>query len=93
MKTTKKTLTFALVLAALLCLLVLSASAYDGTEYGSTGMYYKISNGEVTITDAKSDIKTADIPESIDGYPVARIGDYAFSGCTGLTSNKYIQRF
>ena len=86
MKTTKKTLTFALVLAALLCLLVLSASAYDGTEYGSTGMYYRISNGEATITDAKSDIKIADIPKSIDGYPVARIGDYAFSGCTGLTS-------
>ena len=86
MKTTKKTLTFALVLAALLCLLVLSASAYDGTEYGSTGMYYKISNGEVTITDAKSDIKTADIPESIDDYQVTRIGDSAFMNCIGLTS-------
>ena len=85
MKTTKKTLTFALVLAALLCLLVLSAGAYDGTQYGSTGMYYKISNGEVTITDAKSDIKTADIPESIDGYPVTSIGNFAFNGCTGLT--------
>ena len=86
MKTTKKTLTFALVLAALLCLLVLSASAYDGTEYGSTGMYYKISNGEVTITDAKSDIKTADIPESIDDYQVTSISSFAFNGCTGLTS-------
>ena len=86
MKTAKKTLTFAFILAALLCLLVISASAYDGTQYGNTGMYYRISNGEATITDAKSDIKTADIPESIDGYPVTRIGDYAFSGCTGLTS-------
>ena len=86
MKTTKKTLTFALVLAALLCLLVLSAGAYSGTQYGSTGIYYEVSNGEATITDAKSDIKTADIPESIDDYPVTRIGDSAFRDCTCLTN-------
>ena len=86
MKTAKKTLTFAFILAALLCLLVISASAYDGTQYGSTGIYYKVSNGEVTITDAYYDIETADIPEIIDSYPVTRIGDFAFNGCTGLTS-------
>ena len=86
MKTTKKTLTFAFVLTALLCLLVLSASAYDSTEYGSTGMYYTISNGEVTITDAYYDIETADIPEIIDSYPVTRIGSDAFEHCTRLTS-------
>ncbi len=86
MKATKRTLTFAFVLAALFCLLVLSASAYSGTQYGSTGIYYEVSNGEATITDAKSDIKIADIPKSIDGYPVARIGSFAFEDCTGLTS-------
>lgn len=59
MKTTKKTLAFTFVLAALLCLLVLSASAYSGKEYGNTGIYYVVSNGKVTITDAKSDIETA----------------------------------
>ena len=86
MKTAKKTLTFAFILAALLCLLVISASAYDGTQYGDTGIYYKVSNGGVTITDAESDIETADIPESIDGYPVTSIGNFAFKDCTGLIS-------
>ena len=86
MKTAKKTLTFAFILAALLCLLVLSASAYSGKEYGNTGIYYVVSNGKVTITDAKSDIETADIPESIDGCPVMCIGNFAFYGCSRLTS-------
>ena len=86
MKTTKKTLTFAFILAALLCLLVLSASAYDGTQYGNTGIYYEISDDKVTITGAKSNIEIADIPGSINGYPVTCIGNRAFYNCTGLTN-------
>ena len=86
MKSIKKTLVLTAIIIVLLCLLAVGASAYNGTEYGSTGMYYKISNGEVTITDANNDIVTANIPESIDEYPVTSIGYYAFSGCTELTS-------
>ena len=66
--------------------LTFEARAYDGTQYGSTGIYYEISNGEVTITDADEDIETANIPESIRGYPVTSIGSVAFFGCTSLTS-------
>ena len=86
MKATKKTLTFAFALAALLCLLVLSAGAYNGTEYGNTGIYYSISNGDAVITDARSDIETADIPESIGKYTVTGIEGFAFKECTALTS-------
>ncbi len=86
MKTAKKTLTFAFILAALLCLLVISASAYNGTEYGNTGIYYEIKNGEARITVADRNIVKADIPKSINGCPVKNIGDYAFYDCTGLTS-------
>ncbi len=66
--------------------LTFEARAYDGTQYGSTGIYYEISNGEVTITDADEDIETANIPGSIRGYPVTSIGSVAFFGCTSLTS-------
>ena len=59
---------------------------YNGTEYGNTGIYYEISNGEVTITDADDDIETANIPGSIRGYPVTRIGFRAFCYCFNLTS-------
>ena len=87
MKTTKKTLTFALVLAALLCLLVLSASAYDGTRYGDTDIYYSVNgNNEAVITDAKSSIEAADIPEVINGHTVKAIEGFAFKDCTSLSS-------
>ena len=87
MKTTKKTLTFASVLAALLCLLVLSASAYDGTRYGDTDIYYSVNdNNEAVITDAKSSIETADIPEVINGHTVTAIEGFAFKDCTSLSN-------
>ena len=86
-KTVKKSLAFALVTASLVCLFVLSASAYSGTAYGNTGIYYSInSDGEAVITDAKSYIETADIPESINGRPVTRIEGFAFRDCTSLLS-------
>ena len=87
MKTTKKTLTFALVLAALLCLLVLSAGAYSGTRYGDTDIYYSVNgNNEAVITDAKSSIEAADIPEVINGHTVTAIEGFAFKDCTSLSS-------
>ena len=86
MKQTKKSVLLITVLAALLCLLVFSASAYDGTQYGNTGIYYEIQNGEARITDADRNIVTGDIPESIEGCPVTSIGASAFEYCSGLTS-------
>ena len=66
--------------------LTFEVSAYDGTEYGNTGMYYEIRGNEAVIIDADYDITTADIPESIEGCPVTEIGDEAFEECWKLTS-------
>ena len=48
---------------------------------------YTITDGEVTITGYTADLP-ADlvIPSTIEGYPVAMIGDSAFSYCLALTS-------
>ena len=66
------------------CLFLLPVESKAAT-YGS--LTYSISNGKVTITDCGS---TASgelvIPDTIGGYPVTSIGNYAFWVCTGLTS-------
>lgn len=85
-KCIKKSVLSAFAFAALLCLLALSVSAYGGTEYGNTGIYYEIYNDEVSISGADGDIKTANIPKSIDGYPVTSIGISAFVGHSSLSS-------
>lgn len=65
---------------------VLSVSAYTGTRYGDTPLYYEVSNSEVTITDCSNSAKPIEIPATIDGKPVTSIGAHAFSDCTKLTS-------
>ena len=69
---------------------VLSASAkvplyYDDT-YGD--LYYSITdNGEIEITGCNEDAVIVEIPSEIDGKPVTRIGECAFSeDCAGLTA-------
>ncbi len=48
---------------------------------------YEITDGEVTITDCDPSISgDIVIPDTIDGYPVTAIGDYAFMSCTNLKS-------
>lgn len=48
------------------------------------GLEYSISNGEVTITDYKLMTAELTIPSTIEGCPVTKIGDEAFSGCYWL---------
>ncbi len=48
---------------------------------------YTVGENEVIIDKFKDKGATeAIIPSEIDGYPVTEIGEYAFYGCTGLTS-------
>jgi hypothetical protein len=47
---------------------------------------YTVENGTVTITGYTGPDGDVVIPGRIDGLPVTSIGDYAFSGSTGLTS-------
>ena len=67
---------------ALVGLLTVSSSAATSGHYT-----YTVSNGEATITDVSTSISGAvTIPSTLGGYPVTSIGDYAFSGCSNLTS-------
>lgn len=74
-----------ILLTALLgCFWVITASANAASQ---EDLIYEISDEKVTITGC--DISaTGDlvIPDIIEGYPVTAIGDYAFRGCTELTS-------
>ena len=63
-----------------------NADYYNG-NYRSGVLYYDISLCEVTITDcdfSASGLLT--IPDVLDGYPVTKIGNHAFSFCSSLTS-------
>ena len=66
-------------LLPLLLLLVLSATV-------QAQFNYTVSQGKVTITGYTGPGVAVTIPDSINGLPVTSIGDWAFSGCTGLTS-------
>ena len=47
---------------------------------------YSIKNGEVTITGCYSYVVSVVIPETIEGYPVTKIGNNAFEYCNNLES-------
>ena len=84
-KNMKKCLTLCLCLTALLCLIFLTTPKAEAATYGD--LTYKISNGEVTITDCNTSA-TGElvIPSTIDGYPVTTIRGCAFFYCHKLTS-------
>ncbi len=76
-------------LAGLALSLALVVPAGAGIE-GS--LFYQVVENEITITDCATAASGAlEIPATIedeggDVYPVTSIGDYAFSGCSSLTS-------
>ena len=47
---------------------------------------YEIKDGEVTITGCAETATEVTIPDTIEGYPVTKIGEKAFSNCRNLTS-------
>ena len=48
---------------------------------------YEIADGEVTIPDCDTSVSgELTIPETIEGYPVTGIGEWAFENCTDLTN-------
>ncbi len=59
----------------------------DGSVTTPEGFTYTVSDGEATITDFDRSIGgDLVIPSTLGGYPVVRIGRYAFEQCYGLTS-------
>ena len=68
-----------------------SVSGKTQTKADTKGTYenleYEISGGSVTITGYVTEPTGAlIIPETIEGYPVTTIGDYAFDDCDSLAS-------
>jgi len=52
-----------------------------------TNLKYEIKDGTVTITGCDERVSGAlTIPATVEGKPVASLGDFAFAGCTSLTS-------
>lgn len=72
---------FVVAITAML-MFALPVTAEERDEYS-----YTISNGEIRIYRASPNLSGAlTIPETINGYPVTKIGAHAFNGCTKLTS-------
>ena len=83
MKMMKKALFVMLTVAIVACVLALSAAAETTGTYGK--LSYSITDGEVTITACDKTATEIEIPETIDGYPIIKIGNKAFYGCSKLT--------
>lgn len=49
-------------------------------------LYYRTEGGEAIITGCSKSAASLEIPSEINNYPVTAIDNYAFSGCTDLTS-------
>lgn len=91
MKTKTKTKQILSALLALLMLFgalpatVFAAEKTNPLDY----LTYRITDGEVTITDCDTSVSgELTIPETIDGYPVTDICEWAFEKCTDLTNVK-----
>lgn len=76
---------FTILLAVIMLLTVTPVAAFAEDDMLSY-LTYSISNGEVTITGCDGAI-SGDfvIPDTIEGYPVTKIGEGAFAGCRYLT--------
>ena len=83
--------TFSFLLAVLMSMVASVAQAYDAKV---DGIYYTFSGTKATVTYYSSSFNSysgsVTIPETVtygsNTYSVTSIGDYAFYGCSGLTS-------
>lgn len=60
----------------------------DNSSSGTSAMvfHYTIENGGATITDYEGSATLVEIPATLDGYPVKKIGERAFEGNTVLAA-------
>lgn len=83
----KKMISILLSVALFLSVFPVSVFAAGSTnENTESGYTYTVENGEATITGCDDSI-TGDVvlPDTLGGYPVRHIGDYAFTSCKNLT--------
>ena len=80
------------LLPALVAFLLPFRSSADTVTTNGVTWTYSVSNGKATISNRffsaipSSTAGDLNIPSSLGGYPVTSIGNYAFDGCSGLTS-------
>ncbi len=76
-------------LICVFCILLVSIpvlGADEGETIGLDFVTYKIKNGKALVDWVNRDLKgTVTIPESVNGYPVTEIGQYAFTDCKYIT--------
>ena len=84
MKKIRQICMFALMLGLMTVLFVALGTSASAATYGD--LTYKVSNGNVTITDCNTSATEVDIPSEIDGYPVVGIANFAFQNCGSLES-------
>ena len=74
----------------LFTILILAMVFISNNSFATTGTYenlkYEITNNQVTITGYEGEITNITIPGKIEGYPVTKIKDSAFSNCKTLKS-------
>lgn len=67
---------------------VLTGQGNTGNGAGSSSMifHYRVENGSATVTGFEGSCTLVQIPTSLDGYPVKKIGERAFEGNTSLAA-------
>ncbi len=71
-----------------LCMIITAIPTFSLTAYAETegDFEYSVSDSKATITKYNGSDAELDVPSTLGGYPVTVIGDYAFNGCSSLTS-------
>ena len=70
-----------------LCMALMMWAGAEAESPATEGYYtYVVTDGEAAITDVDTAISGAvTVPAELGGYPVTRIGDYAFEDCGNIT--------
>lgn len=67
--------------------IMLSLIVFGAISASAASLSYTVSDGKATITDCPtSETGTVWIPDTLGGYPVTAIGEYAFFDCDKITS-------
>ncbi len=74
------------IMALLLALALLFSAVPMASATEDDALCFDVADGEVAVIDCDASVNgTLVIPSSVDGYPVTRIEDEAFSSCSKLT--------
>ena len=78
---------FSLLLTLAMFFAILPMSVLTTSAAKSEYYTYEVSAGKATITDVDTSISgIVKLPSKLGGYPIAKIGDNAFSECSKLVS-------